>query len=157
MFHHRNLSGLAPPSLIDNKEALENELVDKVADKPVKQIQFSGGSNTFSMTMNKEKVWNVVHLSFWEGCNNEVESNIQGPGLSSSVFTLSGFGVGLEANLLDLNVHVVHQSTKGETDTTDTSIGFVLGDEDPQDEFVVDLFYDDKYGTVIFNTVAGQS
>ena len=47
MFHHRNLSGLAPPSLIDNKEALENELVDKVADKPVKQIQFSGGGGTF--------------------------------------------------------------------------------------------------------------
>ena len=42
-----------------------------------------------------------------------------------------GYGIGIEANLLDLNILVVHQSTKGETDTTDTSIVLVLGDEDP--------------------------
>eukprot|EP00559_Dactyliosolen_fragilissimus_P002088 CAMPEP_0184871508 /NCGR_PEP_ID=MMETSP0580-20130426/40756_1 /TAXON_ID=1118495 /ORGANISM="Dactyliosolen fragilissimus" /LENGTH=2372 /DNA_ID=CAMNT_0027374173 /DNA_START=995 /DNA_END=8116 /DNA_ORIENTATION=+ len=149
-------SGLAPPSLINNKEPL-NQTFYEVADKPVKRIQFSGGGNTFSMTMNKEKVWNEVELSCWKGCNNEYESDIQGPGLSSSRFTVFGVGMELEATLLDLNVHVVHQSTKGETDTTQTSIGFVLGDEDPQDEFVVDLFYDDKFGTVIFETIAGQS
>ena len=43
-----------------------------------------------------------------------------------------GYDIGLETALLDLDVHVLHQSTKGKTDTTATSIGFVLGDDLPQ-------------------------
>merc|ERR1712038_1044227 len=150
-------SSLTPPSLVDDKEALENELVEKVKDEPVKRIQFSGGGNTFSMTMNKEKVFNEVGLSDWGGINVDSETSIQGPGLHYAKLNLFGTGIGFEANLLNLNVHVTHESTKGETDTEQTSIGFVLGDNDRQDEFVVDLFYDDQYGTVIFKTVAGQS
>jgi len=148
-------SGLEPPSL--HKESLGNEFADDVGNKPVKRIQFSGGGNLFSMTLDKEKVWDEVGLSSWRGRNYENDIQIKGPGLKSSVFTVFGYGIGLEATLLDLNVNVVHQSTKGETNTAETSIGFVLGDEDPQDEFVVDLFYDDKFGTVIFKTVGGQS
>ena len=38
-----------------------------------------------------------------------------------------------------------------------TSVSFSLGDDDPQDEFIIDLYYDNKYGGVIFNTVGGRS
>jgi len=148
-------SGLEPPFL--PKESLGNEFADDVANEPVKRIQFSGGGNLFSMTMNKEKVWDEVGLSCWEGCNVESETNIKGPGSLNTENYIFGFGTGLNVDLLDLNIHVLHQSTKRKADTTATSIGFVLGDNDPQDEFVVDLFYDEKYGTVIFKTVAGQS
>ncbi len=129
-------------------------------EKPIKtahRIQFSGGGNLFSMTMSKEKVWDQVGLSCWDGCFDEHENNIVGPGLDEVTFKV--FGAGLETQFLPLefNIHVLHESTKETSQTESTSIGFVLGDDDPQDEFVVDLFYDDKYGTIIFNTVAGQS
>ena len=47
--------------------------------------------NILAKEMNKEKVWNEVALSCWEGCNVESESNVKGPGLSSSVFRVFGF------------------------------------------------------------------
>mmetsp|Transcript_21609 Transcript_21609/g.27877 ORF Transcript_21609/g.27877 Transcript_21609/m.27877 type:complete len:1916 (+) Transcript_21609:457-6204(+) len=150
-------SSLAPPSLMDDKVALENEIVEKVKDEPVKRIQFSGGGNTISMTMSKEKVFNEVGLSNWGGANVDSDTSIEGPGLDSLVALSFGQGFELDPNLFNLNVHMTHESTKEETDTEQTSIGFVLGDNDEQDEFVVDLFYDDQYGTVIFKTVAGQS
>ena len=59
------------------QQSLENEFADDVANRP--RIQFSGGgSSTLSMTMNKEKAWNKVELSCWEGCNVESESNVKG-------------------------------------------------------------------------------
>jgi len=41
--------------------------------------------------------------------------------------------------------------------TKETSVTIVLGDEDPGDELVVDLFYDKTYGTVVFETIAGRT
>ena len=38
-----------------------------------------------------------------------------------------------------------------------TSVSASLSDPDIDDEFVVDIYYDDKYGAFIFNTVAGRS
>ncbi len=151
-------SGLAPPSLTNNAEALDNELLDgRDDDGPVKRIQFSGGGNTFSMTMSKEKLWNQVKLACWDGCNFEADNNVKGPGKENLEAVGVGIGVGFNFNLAQIHTHISHKSTVGETGTAKTSISFVLGDSDRTDEFVVDLYYDDKYGTVIFKTVGGQS
>ena len=65
------------------------------------------------------------------------------------------FGVGLKMSLLplQLNIHVTHESTKETSDKESTSIGFILGDGDAGDEFVLDLYYDSLYGSIIFQTV----
>lgn len=39
----------------------------------------------------------------------------------------------------------------------ETTVSFVLGDEQPNDEFVVDIYVDPIYGTFVFNTVSGRS
>merc|ERR1712038_769268 len=117
----------------------------------------SGGGNLFSMSMDKKKVWDEVDLLCWEGCSTEYDSNVKGPGLDE--LGIEFFGVGLKASLsfLDLNIHVSHESTKDTSKTDATSIGFTLGDDDPGDEFVVDVYFDDKFGTMIFDTTAGRS
>ena len=56
-----------------------------------------------------------------------------------------------------MRTHVTHESIKETTNSQSTSIGFTLGDNDPGDEFVVDLYYDEKFGTIIFNTIGGRS
>ena len=115
---------LEPPSL--PKESLENEFEFDVPNKQVKRIQFSGGGNMFSITMAKEKVLNEVGLSCWEGCNRESNTNIEGPGLVSSQIGVFGINVAAEASLLDLNMHVLHESTKDIAETESTSISLFL-------------------------------
>ena len=48
-----------------------------------------------------------------------------------------------------------HTQTTSKEGTTD--IGFVLGDGDSDDHFVVDIYTDPKYGTFLFKTTSGLS
>ena len=155
-------SALAPPVLASKSEWASSHLPDKDEDKekPIetaKRIQFSGGGNIFSMNMQQEKVLNEVGLACWHGCNSDSNSEINPPGLTDLTLKMFGMGPQIAIIPLDLNIHVSHDSTKGGSATESTAMEFVLGDGDKGDEFVVDLYYDDKYGTVLFNTTGGQS
>lgn len=145
---------VSPPSLMGQSEKLENGVLpaDK-QDKPIKRIQFSGGGNTMSMALEKVHEYEFTSLSCWDGCNVESETSIQGPGLVESDLKAFGAGMDLSFKLRDINIHVVHESTHADSQVDETAISFTLGDEDIDDEFVVDLYYDDHYGTVIFKTV----
>ena len=57
----------------------------------------------------------------------------------------------------EIAVSVVHESTVGDTEEESTSVSVNLGDPDIGDEFVVDIYFDEIYGTFIFHTVAGIS
>ena len=149
-------SALAPPTLLSGAESVE-DTEKKTKLEEIKRIQFSGGGSTFSMTLSKEKIWDKVVLSCWEGCNKEYDNTIEGPGLDHLEVLFMGIGPMTKFNILNLKTHVIHESTKDDTDAESTSIGFTLGDDDPGDEFVVDLYYDEKFGTVIFNSIAGRS
>lgn len=154
-------AALAPPTLLSGAKEVENmpkkpNEEDTKLDE-IKRIQFSGGGSTFSMILSKEKMWDDVGLSCWHGCNTENEITVKAPGLDYSKVLGVGVGPKTELSILNLKTHVIHESTKEKTDTESTSIGFTLGDNDPGDEFVVDLYYDEKFGTVIFHSVAGRS
>lgn len=60
-----------------------------------------------------------------------------------------------EATLL--SIHTVHTSHQGNSVEEATSVSFGLGDEHIGDEFVVDVTFDKKYGTFVFDTIAGIS
>lgn len=55
------------------------------------------------------------------------------------------------------SVSVEHSTTIGDTEDESTSVSVNFGDPDKGDEFVVDIYYDETYGTFIFHTVAGRS
>jgi len=153
-------SAIAPQTLLLSAEEIENQPEKRNDDtnlEEVKRIQFSGGGSTFSMMLSKEKVWDKVGLSCWDGCNEDYENTIEGPGLDNLKGTVKGVGVVTDIKLLTAKIHVTHESTDESTDTESTSIRFTLGDDEPGDEFVVDLYYDEKFGTIIFDTIAGRS
>jgi len=154
-------SALAPPVLASKSEWASSHRPDTDGEKEraietAKRIQFSGGGNKFSMNMKQEKVLNKVELACWHGCNIDSNSEMRGPGFNS-LLKAFGNGVKLELTPMDINIHISHESTEGGSDTESTTMELVLGDGDKGDEFVVDLYYDDKYGTVLFNTTGGQS
>lgn len=132
-------SGLSPNTLLRNEEILNNEIIslDSGSDEPIKRLQFSGGGNLFSMTLHEQKVLSNVELSCWHGCNNKTDETLKlEPLVAAKAF---GLGSEVDLTLMDLNIHVSHMSTVEESNNEVTSIGFTLGDDDPQDEFVVDF------------------
>lgn len=169
-------SGLAPNTLKSSKLKKIPGYNPKGEDEknPINRIQFSGGGNTFSMTMSKEKMSSSSKLVCWDKMNSDYkckENREDGrendykddnkhweyAGFNEIGFAKLGIGVEGRLNLASFDRHWTHETTLEDSDSDDTSISFVLGDADAGDEFVVDLFFDEKYGTVIFNTVAGQS
>lgn len=52
---------------------------------------------------------------------------------------------------------ITHEAFVTDSEAEGTSVSFSLSDPDIDDEFVVDVYYDEYYGTFIFNTVAGRS
>ena len=157
---NKHSSALALPELLSNAIPVEKHPEggnDNTNLEEVKRIQFAGGGSTFSMTLSKDKMRNDVGLSNWNGASHEYETTLEGPGFDDLILKVFGIGGKMNLELLNLNIHVMHESTIENTEEKSTSIGFTLGDDDPGDEFVVDLYYDEKFGTVIFDTVAGRS
>ena len=72
---------------------------------------------------------------------------------------IQSFGVGVSLKIVPIQfkVEYTHNWKKSMKNTKETKVSFVLGDENPGDEFVVDVFYDTKYGSVVFDTIAGRS
>jgi len=55
------------------------------------------------------------------------------------------------------HIHVTHETVTTNKAERSTSVSASLSDPDIDDEFVVDIYYDNKFGTLIFDTVAGRS
>jgi len=153
-------SALAPKALTDNAQQLDwvNNAggISGNLDE-INRIQFSGGGNTYSMTMNTEKVESFSSLTRFRGYNwaGTFHAKLPNPELIEG----RAFGFGLESSfsLFDFTFDVTHSAMKTDTDTSKTQVSFTLGDKDKNDEFVVDLYYDERYGSIIFDTVAGVS
>ena len=146
---------LAPQSLMEKGEKLKNDILpaDK-EDTPIKRIQFSGGGNMLSMELAKGHEYEFTELGCWEGCNNESEVTFGSPGIDEGGVRVFGVGTELRFRPAEATYHVLHESTISTTNSDETTISFSLGDEDIDDEFVVDLYYDDVYGSIIFKTVS---
>eukprot|EP00957_Ditylum_brightwellii_P110524 8430840-Ditylum_brightwellii.AAC.1 len=82
------------------------------------------------MKLSKEKIWDEVGLSCWHGCNADYENTVEAPGIEELATKAFGIGPSVSIELLTFKTHVTHESTKGETETESTSIGFSLGDDD---------------------------
>lgn len=150
-----------------------------------KRLQISGGGTKYEITMKKirEGVLSMnslvtheshhVHFNVSQshsllrhkdsktscraGCKVSSVTSLQLPKLKSALTKV--FSVGVEASLdpLNLAIETTHTWNKSMKNIKETSVSVVLGDDDPGDELVVDLFYDTKYGTVVFETVAGRT
>ena len=58
---------------------------------------------------------------------------------------------------LKLSYHHEYKNELTDESTISSSISFELGDEDAQDEFIVELYVDNQFGGIIFQTVGGRS
>ena len=88
-----------------------------------------------------------------KNCTIEIHSNF------FYVFGAEVFGAGMRGSVspLDLTISRSHTSSSGTDTASTTEVSFTLGDNDAGDEFVVDTFYDARYKSIIFDTVAGRS
>ena len=143
---------LAPTELLAKKVRLGDSPLEKENNENIKRIQFSGGGNLFSMALSHEDL-----SEFLEGSKNIHDTELTIPQLDGLATKVFGTGLDLRFSLLNPRYHRERGAHTQTSNTNSTSIGFVLGDEDPGDEFVVDLFYDDIYKTIIFKTVNGRS
>jgi hypothetical protein len=152
-------SSLASPSLIEKAEELENKAISEKVGKPKEsyRLQFSGGGNTVEIQMKSEQVSNHLKNSCWNECNVHKETKIGLPSVTDFKALAFENGIGMDIDSGESTINVVHTSTKSTQHTESTTVGFVLGDADPQDEFVIDIYTDETYGSLIFDTVGGQS
>ena len=154
-------SGLAPPDLIDGAKQRDSPYAEQTEEsaksklEAAQRIQIAGGGTLYEMKLKKER--EDKSLACAAGCKLSSSTNLQLPGLNALL--VKAFGNGVEANFspFDFTIEYTHEYSKEVTNTKATEISFVLGDDDPGDEFVIDLSYDTRYGSVIFKTVAGRS
>ncbi|CAB9521505.1 Cupin superfamily protein [Seminavis robusta] len=120
--------------------------------KETNRLQFSGGGGTMEFTMGHTGITELSQLN--PGEDNE-ESTFGG----TLSFDMSG-GPGI---MIGGGFELTHVTTRSQvfTDTDgeerETTVSFILGDEDKDDDFVLDIFVDPKFGTFIFRTVAGTT
>jgi len=133
-----------PPSFNASDALLEN----------INRIQFSGGGNKMSMKLSLETaisttkdkpVSNFFHDLVVEGPTIKFMGNEAGNGLEGFVMPLK------------LSYHHEYKNELTDESTISSSISFELGDEDAQDEFIVELYVDNQFGGIIFKTVGGRS
>lgn len=146
--------------------------------------QVEKASSIAKMTFGKVKealaVAPTLISTFKSGCDFESTSDAEPVDLDIAG---SIFGIGVEAGLtggkyeqalintrewtvlifssklpqIEFIYIVDHQAEKTDEENEETQVSFTFGDSDLDDEFVVDIYFDEIYGTFIFNTVAGVS
>ena len=92
-----------------------------------------------------------------EACSFKSENSIKLPGLKKSGISVFSTGVEMSFDPFNLYIDTTHTWNKEMENTKDTTVEITLGDEDPGDEIVVDLYYDRSYGTIVFETIAGRT
>ena len=141
-------SSLSPPELTEGA----NETI-----KQTQRIQVSGGGNTFEMHVSKEKLDSKLSTDCWGTCNVITSTNYKASGLSHESNNQRGKIRTEDYYLAELIIYYEQESVKSTENSEQTDISFVLGDNDPGDEFVVEVYFDNTYGTIFFKTVLGVS
>ncbi|CAB9519117.1 Cupin superfamily protein [Seminavis robusta] len=153
-------SNLAPEVLTDRTEAFNFDYIkqaklastDKADLKETNRIQFSGGGGTMEFVVDHAGASELMRLDKNHE-NGAVGSTATLEGeMEISAGASFGFAMGLG--------FTYESSTSGTvTDESgrQTTVSFVLGDEQEDDEFVVDIYVDPTYGTFVFHTVSGCS
>jgi hypothetical protein len=114
-----------------------------------------GGGTKYQMELKKIREDSKTGCVY--GCEVKSTTEIKLPSLEETKFKVFGVGVSLKIVPIQFKVEYTHNWKKSMKNTKETKVSFVLGDENPGDEFVVDVFYDTKYGSVVFDTIAGRS
>ena len=149
------MTPIIPESLQSNAVLLKQSPVTKTNKLNVtNRIQFSGGGNVMSMTLSSERDKTTTTNGEKPSVYNHL--TIEGPTIETGV-NVAGIGVQAHISPFIFANNYEYINDHSETSHTSTSISFQLGDDDPQDEFVIDLYYDNKYGGVVFDTVGGRS
>jgi len=115
------------------------------------RIQFSGGSSMITETLSHEYTYQTLTTG------NDIEGDFTiHPGALTTETGLPFFDA-----IIDFDPTVtwsfLHYDDRTDMNTQHTDISFSLGDPDSNNEFVIDLFIDDKYGGLIFKTTSGRS
>ncbi|CAB9509704.1 Cupin superfamily protein [Seminavis robusta] len=150
---------LTPETLTERATAVKNAPYVKPGSQSGKKdltetnrLQFSGGGGTMEFTMGHAGITELSQLSTGE--DNE-ESTFGG----TLSFDMSG-GPGI---MIGGGFELTHVTTRSQVfmdtdgEERETTVSFVLGDLDKDDDFVLDIFIDPKFGTFIFRTVAGTT
>jgi hypothetical protein len=145
-----SLGSLIPLGLQENAEMLENkEVKNKNPLKDITRLQFSGGGNMYSMTVSRKTALDENWNSNWNA------------GLKTGgplKFKGALFGIGPQTEYKPI-IEYKHDFTSSSENSGKNSTDIVinLGDENAGDEFVLEMYSDPTYGSIIFKTVAGQS
>ncbi|GFH52940.1 hypothetical protein CTEN210_09416 [Chaetoceros tenuissimus] len=145
-----------------NEERSNKDLKDrtqsKIAEDTGKKSKWDKGSFLKNALKKLDFAFTagpMVLASMQAGCNLETKYEASPADLD---FSTSVFGIGVDAYFTgEFQAVITHESFVTDTEAEGTSVSFSLSDPDIDDEFVVDIYYDEYYGTFIFNTVAGRS
>jgi hypothetical protein len=150
-------AALLPEKLFNRAEALQvSKAVSNTAGalEDTYTVEFSGGGGLMEFHLTHE------HMS-------ETTSKLGLPRENSQGFHSGETEIPMEAEFpgfylqagfqLTENSETEESHSKTTTKEGSTDIGFVLGDGDSDDHFVVDIYTDPKYGTFLFKTTSGLS
>ena len=159
--HDITKPSLIPPSLQASATKLKNNITKTEKDavsnlSTTNRIQFSGGGEVFSMSLKQDHIEEIFN-NFDTGGDWDTATNVKAYGLEEFAFGVGGATVSTRVSALDATISTSHTSSRGTDTQNSTEVSFVLGDKDPGDEFVVDTFYDARYKSIVFDTVAGRS
>jgi len=133
---------------LERADPLKNNL-EKPNLSEISRLQYSGGGNIYSLTMALDS---VLHTVSQRGSSRTIDG--------ARTLDIEGkiFGIGVESTL-SLNAWNTSSSTNSNEreESNSTEITVYLGDDNIGDEFVVEMYSDKKYGSIIFKTVAGRS
>lgn len=88
-------------------------------------------------------------------CKVVSTNTIQLPKLKKAGVLAKGNGINFSFEPFNTEIETTHTWHKSMKNTKETSVTVVLGDDNPGDELVIDMTYDKKYGTIVFDTIAG--
>eukprot|EP00978_Attheya_sp_CCMP212_P009381 scaffold22169_cov41-Attheya_sp.AAC.2 len=145
-------SSLLPERLKDNAVPLVStrsgqDLID------TNRIHFSGGGSKMEFSMNHEKIEELQRMD--PAFLNTDDEGIISVDTDNDLFTLGlGFTVDVKG---DAHYKISTSSTVTNSEESSTSISFVLGDPDREDEFITDVLIDPHFGTFMFPLISGRS
>lgn len=158
-------AGIAPGLLIDDAERLDDVQLGNLTSasdeqlkegiRTAKRLQIAGGGSVYQLTLQKERQDSETKCR--NACRFKTDTTISLPALKQFGVKVFSSGVKLSIDPFNINVESEHIWHKQTSTTKATQVTVTLGDPDPGDELVVDMFYDLTYGTLVFETIAGKT
>ena len=153
-------------AMLEKAEPLDGAVSLTSSLESTGRIQFSGGGNILSLTFEDEDVDRI--MSKWDNGNDRYMYDGDGndyyenadrkyyAGLMEEAQLNYKYGVFLEGYQTG-GASITHRTSISSEQIKGSSISVEFGDADVGDEFLVDIFLDPMYNTLVFRTVEGQS